>query len=229
MARMTATEITARINATQEAIRKLENLIAKREADLPKAKETLAKADFETEKNKWWDAHFKVMNLEEGIENGKYKLQEKQKTLKTYQERLEKVNAESRKMTEIPEQLKDLQEQIKKELTEYRTSQRDEMRKDKQEMTRDEFFRKWMQTNIVAIYHQTDEEIIREAENDAKNQVLNLVSRVQKKVGEITSWDVYSNGREINGRVKGTKGTAKIETIYAWGDVQRLHTRVLVK
>lgn len=229
MAKMTATEITARINATQEAIRKLENLIAKREADLPKAKENLQKADFETEKNKWWDAHFRVCNLEEGIENGKIKLEEKKKTLKTYRERLEKVNAENRKMTEIPEQLKDLQEQIKKELTEYRISQRDEMRKDKQEMTRDEFFRKWMHSNIVAMYYQTDEEIIRESEDDARHQVLNLVSRVQKKVGEITSWNLYSNGRELNGRVQGTKGTAKIETIYAYGDVQRLHTRVLVK
>ena len=120
--KMTASEITERINKTKEAIAKLEELIAKREQALPKAKENLSKADFETEKNKWWDAHFKVCNLEEGIENGKYKLKEKQKTLKTYQERLETINAENRKMTEIPEQLKDLQEQIEKELTEYKNS-----------------------------------------------------------------------------------------------------------
>lgn len=226
---MNASELTARINATQEAIRKLEELIAKREKELPKAKETLEKADFETEKNKWWDAHFKVMHIEEGIENGKTKLEQKRNTLKKYRERLEKVNAENRKMTEIPEQLKALQEQIKNELVEYRISQRDEMRKDKKEMTRDEFFRKWMHSNIVAMYYQTDEEIIRESEDDAKHQVLNLISRVQKKVGEITSWNLYSNGRELNGRVDGTRGSAKIETIYAWGDVQRLHTRVLVK
>lgn len=226
---MNATEITARINKVKAEIEKIENLIAKREADLPKAKETLAKADFETEKNKWWDAHFKVMHLEEGIENGKYKLNEKRNTLKTYQERLEKVNAENRKLTEIPEQLKALQEQIAKELTEENINLRNEMRKDRQEMTRDDFFRKYMNTNIAMVYNKTDEEIIREAEKDAKHQVLNLVSRVQKKVGEITSWNLYSNGRELNGKVEGTKGTAKIETIYAWGDVQRLHTRVLVK
>ena len=100
---------------------------------------------------------------------------------------------------------------------------------DVKEMTRDEFFRKWMHSNIASIYHQTDEEIIKESKNDAKHQVLNLVSRVQKKVGEITKWNLYSNGRELNGKVEGTRGTAKIETIYAWGDVQRLHTRVLVK
>ena len=64
---MTASEITERINKTQEAIRKLTALIEKREKDLPKAQKKLAGLDKETQWNEWWDVHMKVYNLEDGI------------------------------------------------------------------------------------------------------------------------------------------------------------------
>lgn len=61
---------------------------------------------------------------------------------------------------------------------------------------------------------------------------LNLISRVEKKIGQIkdaSNLSISSNA-EINGLIIGKIGRVEIETIYAGGhNIQCLHYRVLIK
>ena len=68
-------------------------------------------------------------------------------------------------------------------------------------------------------------------EREAEAKEKTLIARVNKEVGIIEqAIELYVgvNG-ELNGMIKGEKGTCKIETIYAGGyNIQCLHYRVLV-
>ena len=227
--KMTASEITERINKTAEAIRKLTALIEKREKDLPKAQKKLAGLNKETQKNEWWDAYEKVYTLEDGIEGGKAKLKEKQNILKNWQEKLEKVNAENKKLTEIPEQLKGLQDQVAKEIAEYNIFLKKQIIADREELPYKEFKKQYTMMDIL-LMEKTDEEIRKDAEHEAKSWVLNLISRVENKVGQITKWNLHLASKSLNGWVEGTRGHARVETITAGGyNIQCLHQRVLVR
>ena len=227
--KMTATEITERINKTAEAIAKIETRIQKMEKDLPKAQKKLASLDKETQRNEWWDAYEKVYRLEDGITGGKDKLKEKQNILKNWQEKLEKVNAETKKLMEIPEQLKDLQDQVAKEIAEYNIFLKKHIIADREELPYKEFKKQYTMMDIL-LMGKTDEEIRKDAEHEAKSWVLNLISRVEKKVGQITKWNLHLASKSLNGWVEGTRGHAKVETITAGGyNIQCLHNRVLVK
>lgn len=227
--KMTASEITERINKTAEAIAKIEARIQKMEKDLPKAQKKLAGLHKETQRNEWWDAYEKVYRLEDGITGGKDKLKEKQNILKNWQEKLEKANAENKKLMEIPEQLKDLQDQVAKEIAEYNILLKNHIIADREELDFKEFRKQYTMMDIL-LMGKTDEEIRKDAEHEAKSWVLNLVSRVEKKVGQITKWNLHLASKSLNGWVEGTRGHAKVETITAGGyNIQCLHNRVLVK
>ena len=230
MAKMTATEITERINKTQEAIAKIEALITKREQALPKAEANLAKTDRSKNEYEWFEAHCKVSDLQEGIRVGKRKLQDKQKTLKTYQERLEKVVEEESKLMEIPEQLQKLREQVAEDLADIEKHFRDRIIADEKRMTYEDFCKRYSGRERYITKYLTDEEIEKEAYHRAKFWVLNLIRRVEDKVGQITKWHLFLADKSLNGWVEGTRGKAVIESIEAGGwNIQCLHTRVLVK
>ena len=232
--KMTATEITERINKAQENLNKLMNLIAKREAKLEKLNKQIAGMDKNADRNAYQEVQWAIEDTEYAISENKDKIPEKEQTIKYWQEKLEKVNAENKRMTEMPEQLKQLHEQIKAELVEYYTNLRTECLSDREktrtgEMTWEDFKKKYKGVDYYKTIYMTDSEIVKESEADAKSYVLDLVSRVQKKVGEITDWNLCIRGSHLNGTVKGTRCNAKIETIIAGGyNIQRLHNRVLV-
>lgn len=87
------------------------------------------------------------------------------------------------------------------------------------------------------LWDKSDEEINADNTKDANNLILNLINRVSKYTGEITSWNhlyvTAGNSTEvsaINGIVEGVDGKAKVESITAGGyNIQRLHIRILVK
>ena len=229
--KMMATEITERINKAQENLNKLMNLIAKREAKLETLKEKLEKATGWQEKERiQWD----IDDVEYAISENKDKIPEREQKIKFWQEKLEKVNAENRRFMKMPEQLKQLYEQIKAELIEYNTNFRNEYRSDwekvrKNEMKKEDFSKKYKGVEFYKVFYQTDEDIVKEANADAKSYVLDIVSRVQKVAGEITDWNLYINGSHLNGTVTGTRCKVKVETILAGGyNIQCLHNRVLV-
>ena len=226
--KMTAVEITERINKASEVVRKIETLIVKRETkDLPKLEQKI-KAEKDENAKYWLECDKR--HMEENLQNNKSKLEEKRNILKKWQSKLEEVNSTNNKLKDIPEQLKQLQKQIKEEMIKDRTEYRDTMKKDRNEMNWQDFKEKYRYGDYYKVYYQTDEDIEKEAERDSKYYILNLIHRVSEKVGEITKWELWDAGNELNGWVWGTKGNAKIETILAGGyNVQCLHTRVLVK
>lgn len=92
--------------------------------------------------------------------------------------------------------------------------------------------------NDVQYYLRTPaDEQHRRNEKDAQRIVENLVARVEKKVGEVTSWERLfvtlgnlQEGKVINGYVTGTKGECRVESVGAGGyNIQRYHIRTLVK
>lgn len=230
--KMTATEITARINKAQDNLNKLMNLIAKREAKLEKLNKQIAGMDKNADRNAYQQVQWEIEDTEYAISENKDKIPEREQTVKYWQEKLEKVNAENKRITEMPEQLKQLHEQIRAELVDYNTNLRNECRDDwkkvhQGKMTWEELSKKYKDPH--GLKAMTDSEIARDAEASAKAYVLDLVSRVQKKVGEVTDWNLYIAGNHLNGTVTGTQGKAKVETIIAGGyNIQCLHNRVLV-
>lgn len=232
--KMTATEITARINKAQDNLNKLMNLIAKRETKLEKLNKQIAGMDKNADRNAYQEVQWAIEDTEYAISENKDKIPEKEQTIKYWQEKLEKVNAENKRITEMPEQLKQLHGQIKSEMVEYHTNLKNECRADLEktrtgEMTWENFKKKYKGVDYYKTIYMTDAEILKESEADAKSYVLDLVSRVQKKVGEITDWNLYIAGNHLNGTVTGTQGKAKVETIIAGGyNIQCLHNRVLV-
>lgn len=232
--KMTATEVAERTNKTLEDMRKLNTLICKREKALPKAQKELAKYNKETQWSDWFDAYCKVENLEDGIEGVKKKLAEKQKTLEKWNKKLEEINAENKKLDEIPEQLKKLQHELAEKIINYRIAHREQMYKDDKEMSYEDFRKKYSYREEEYYMGRSDGDfkqmVTKDANAEAKGWVLNLISRVEKKVGEITEWKLWFATNSLNGYVGGTKGTAVVETILAGGyNIQCLHNRVLVK
>lgn len=67
---------------------------------------------------------------------------------------------------------------------------------------------------------------------DAQQSVINLIERVEGKVGKVNDWSNLHFGMNgmLNGRVTGNLGSVYVETIGAGGyNIQRFHYRVLLK
>ena len=75
------------------------------------------------------------------------------------------------------------------------------------------------------------EYIEKEIELDAESKYYNMVTKIQKICGEVTSANLYiGHNGELNGHVFGTESNAEVRTIGAGGyNVQRFHFRTLVK
>lgn len=84
-------------------------------------------------------------------------------------------------------------------------------------------------------WNLTDEEIHRANLESGKRIILDLVNRVTKITGPVRDWSGLrvtsgnGGGAVLNGLVMGEDGTARVESIYASGPIQRLHIRTLVK
>ena len=92
------------------------------------------------------------------------------------------------------------------------------------------------EANLIRHYHFFDEEKMRkDVKRTVEDLVLNLLTRAEKKCGNIINTERLSvrpavEGCAINGWIEGDKGNAYVESIYAGGyNIQRLHVRVLVK
>ena len=85
-----------------------------------------------------------------------------------------------------------------------------------------------------SIWDYSDERIHAINQKAGENLILDLLKRVTKITGPVTDWSgLYVTrgnlGAVINGLVIGEEGSARVESIYASGPIQRLHIRTLVK
>lgn len=86
----------------------------------------------------------------------------------------------------------------------------------------------------TSLWNMSDEDIHKQNLEDGKRIILDLVNRVTKITGPITSWSglhlTQGNGgwSVLNGIVEGEDGRAEVKSILASGPIQRLHIRTLV-
>jgi len=222
--KMNAKEITERINKAQDNLNRLMNTIAKREAKLEKLNAMLAK---ETDRQKKERIQWDIDDEEYALSENKSKIAERKEKIQYWQVKLESANAECKRLMEIPEQLKELKVELEKDITETNINLKNQMWAERDQDS-DGFYKKYNAQDRELMW-KSDSEIERDAKHEAKMWVLNLISRVEKKVGEITNWKVYIATKSLNGIVEGTRGKVKIETIGAGGyNIQCFHHRVLV-
>ena len=122
--KMTATEITERINKAEEAVEKKKKSIARIEKEIAN-----------------WTGSEYMKEIRQDDLRRKQELQDKEKTLQNWKKKLEEVNDTDKVIREIPEQLHKLMEQIREEMIKDRTQYRDTMKKDYAEMERKEFIK----------------------------------------------------------------------------------------
>ena len=82
------------------------------------------------------------------------------------------------------------------------------------------------------VSENTIEALKKENLENAQQSVLNLVDRVEDRVGKVTDWSNLHLGMNgmLNGRIIGNLGSVYVETIGAGGyNIQRFHYRVLLK
>lgn len=233
--KMTAVEITERINKAEENLRKLYTLIQKRKAKLEKLNkkiESLKEGTYELKMVQMvqWD----IESEQDALEENEKRIPEKQALVEKWKKKLDEAITETKRLNEIPEQLKKLQAELVEKIIASEIRYRERMYKDEAEMDHKEFIKKysWREREYYMGRSQKDfrEMVVKDANYEAKMWVLDLVNRVEKKVGQIISWKLWFASKALNGYVEGTKGSATIETIFAGGyNIQCLHQRVLVK
>lgn len=162
-------------------------------------------------------------------------------TLVKYQKMLETETAKNATLNNLPEALKTFREQLIDRWDRYdewkKAAIREDMKKE-YEMDRKEYknmmYEKWGRNYCEAAYISSDE-IHKSNVKDANTLILNLIDRVTERVGQITDCQYLRLSRDnagysiINGRIIGTDGECRIESIGAGGyNIQRYHIRVLV-
>ena len=167
-------------------------------------------------------------------------------TLVKYQKMAEAETDRKNTLNELPEALIEFKNNLIERWDKYDEWRKAEISKDmeKEPEYRDrEAYREYKNMmhqkwgwNYFEIASRTAEEDHKSNVKDAETLILNLIDRVVERVGQITDTKYLRLDRDnagysiINGRIIGTKGTVRIESIGAGGyNIQRYHIRVLVK
>ena len=219
-----------RITKANERIAKKQVTIAKKQAWIVKKRGMLDKLDKD---ERIW-AESDIENWQEDIARLTNEIEETQKMIESYEKQLTGEVEKAKRLSDVPETLKAMQSELVARWDRYDKEHRDYLRRQYSELGFSEFIKQhhWSAYNAK---DQTDEQIHRENVQAAKDLILNLIDRVQDRVGEITDWrDVRMTGGTggcpvLNGFVTGKQGRCMIESIGAGGyNVQRYHIRVLV-
>lgn len=231
-----------RITNAKAKIEKKTATIEKKKAQIEKKSTKLEKLGFTEDSENlrdnneaFWTA-IEIKNLKEDIERNRKEISEIGKSLAKYELQMSgELEKESLFVKDVPEALKRMQNELVDEWNKYDKNRRDRLKAEYRELGYKAFFEKHNKYDYD-FKDQTDEQIERRNEQDAKDMIINLIYRVRDVVGEITDWGGIRatigtwGGTVLNGFVIGTEGQASIESIYAGGyNIQRLHVRVLVK
>lgn len=167
-------------------------------------------------------------------------------TLAKYQKMLETETAKNATLNQLPEALVQFKENLIKHWNEYDEWKYNTIRAEYAEIQRmpygDEHRKayrnmseKWGRSWHDFAYHYTLQDAFNNNRRDANNLILNLINRVSERVGTIINAAGLRLDRDnagysiINGRIIGTNGECRIESIGAGGyNIQRYHIRVLV-
>lgn len=164
-----------------------------------------------------------------------------QVTLDKYQKQLAAEEAKNATLNNLPEALIQFRDNLIERWDRYdewkKQAIREDMKKEHEMEYRDYkamMLEKWGRNYRDAAYISS-EDIRKSNVKDAETLIFNLINRVADRVGQITDTQYLRLDRDnagysiIKGRIIGTKGTVRIESIGAGGyNIQRYHIRVLV-
>lgn len=234
---MKASELRMKLEKAEEKLAKALSTIEKRNVKIQNMKEKLEKLGYSTDPDCRFEGYSEesMMNSEYGrlIEDnvwGSKKLPELERIVEGWKSKLEKAIIAEARFDEMPEALKTMEAHLIQNWFEYGIERKARMNEDRKTLNDVSMGMKYGRNYFDEMY-KDDEQIKKEAERDARFWVLDLASRVENAVGNITDWKrVHFSGKALNGLVVGTNGTAVVETIEAGGyNIQKLHYRVLVK
>ena len=236
---MTSNELKIKVDNAIEAVAKAQATIERHKKQAEKKRAIIRSNGWEIDKKIEYgrggehEAYWTIVEYEqklEDIENATKKLEDKKRILENWREKLRVALENERKIEkEIPEPFITVARKLVEEWDKYDIELKEEINNYLSEHSYNETIKKYT-GSVMMIRRKSSDEIHRENERTAKYWVLDLWDRVKEITGDtITEINVYNSGYELNGYVKGTKGTARVETILAGGwNIQRLHTRCLV-
>lgn len=226
-----------RINKKEAQVQKLENKIAKWEANKTSEKAFLKELGdwleaYPDREEKWREEWLGKCNNE--IRWASRDLEEAKATLEKYYNMLEVEKQKENSINELPELFNDLQKLLIEKWDEFDINYRDRLISEYKTLGYKEFYKKHSYACYDKMY-ESDEQIHENNVKASKEVILDLINRVSFITGEIKDYSQLRLNRDnngwliLNGNVIGNKGTAKVESIYAGGyNIQRLHIRVLV-
>ena len=232
-----------RIETLSERIANVENKISKKQLTIAKKQTLIAKKQQLLETKylansdspealtlKWDIEHYTddISRLEREIAETTLTLDNYRKQLTGLVERVSVL------ITDMPDVLKGLQEELVERWDKWDIERRDRIQSDYRELDYKEFSRKYAHADVM-FKSKSDEQIHDDNVQASENLIIDLIYRVRKITGEITDWsDIRASTGTggftvLNGTVIGKEGVACVESITAGGyNIQRLHIRVLV-
>lgn len=234
--------LVEKIQKAKEAVAKKEITIAKKTALIEKKTVLLSKATDEHEA-RWIQCE--IDSLTDDIARLRKEINAKTETIAKHEARLEVLEDQDKKIDALYTILGDFMEQTVKawdawdmEDRDARVARRSQAWEEYNALSCDEkwYSQRGKKLYAIATYEPLSDEQIHARNIEAvRSIVLDLYNRTEAIVGTANDWTgihvTQGNGgfAVINGIIKGTDGTAKVESILAGGyNIQRLHIRTLV-
>lgn len=239
---MTSEILKDRIAKVEERIAKKEKTIESKERLLSKKQQAIVKAGYDPEAEEMPRDNMEVFwlfcdvtYLKDDLQRLPKEIEELKITLQKYEDQLStSIDKEITYTDEVPECLKQMEQGLIDEWNFFDINRKNQILEDRKNLNYADFSRKYNQYERQQLAYKSDEEIKKENEKEARQQVINLYNRIKNITGEVTDWsgirlEAGARGTvALNGIVTGVQGKARIESIIAGGPVQRLHIRVFV-
>lgn len=190
------------------------------------------------------DVIYEISNYVDSIKSAKKSIEDEKEKLQKYENMLNVEKSKDDLLNTLPDTIITFMNEIISKWNEYDKLKRNKIKQvikeyDSNTTSYKNFYKMLISkfgANAYDFSDKTDEQIEKDNTKDAKDLILDFINRVSEKTGTITSFSNLYLDRDnsgyviINGIVKGVKGDAKVESIYAGGyNIQKLHIRVLVK
>lgn len=230
---MTSQEIKEKLDKATEQLAKLNKTLEKHQAKLVKQ---LEKKDalVDPQEIRW--AESDIHWTEEDIKHKKSEIADKERAIANWEARLEKAIQEESIQSTYPEIFYDFRDSLIEKWDEFDLIRKKHLREQFNNLGYREFFKKYTGADYTLI-HTSDSDIHKNNLKSADALLLNLWNRVKDIVGTPIDFSYLRledanefEGVCLNGLVRGTDGTAEVESILAGGyNIQKLHIRTLVK
>ena len=242
---MTRQEIEARLAKAQEAVTKKENLLQKYIKKEGKIRQQIIEAGWDIDAGRYQkhgtpehnDCYWTFCDLsdvEDSIKRTRKAIEEKKGIVQKWESKLaDQIQKEAEKDL-IPDILKQYEGVLIDHFDKNDEDRKSFLKAQYKELGYEKFCKKYHGTGYN-LMHESAEESHKKNVRTAEALVKNLWVRVEDICKDVDDCELFlSNANEwegicINGFVKGTAGTAKVESILAGGyNIQKLHIRTLV-